>query len=345
MKGAVLGLAFVLLGDIARVEASNFTCVDRARSLLAKQGVLPPGWRSMTSPPGVYSVCASELRTDKLGTESGYDVRVPPSSIRRGSPFDGEHPRDTDQYAQTGTDVYVSIRAYKFQDIDITQGTMQLKTWLRMWWSDPRLAWDPAEYGGLDKTFYVASVNSNLETEEIWSPDIELYNSKTTIAESFDASLAEVDDKGNVYWVRQGSLQVLCKFSDVVNFPDDKPLCHFEMGGWMYSEQFQGIYLKEPDELDADDGFFFDNQEVTSQPSYAQFRISPENGTSATLVNYSYGSNWQYPVILATVRVERVNTTSWELLITFPTIFLACLSILVCFVKMSASERLSFGSA
>ena len=45
------------------------------------------------------------------------------------------------------------------------------------------------------------------------------------------AQLAEVDHEGNVYWVRQGLLQVLCKFSDVVNFPEDEPSCNFEMGG------------------------------------------------------------------------------------------------------------------
>ena len=99
-----------------------------------------------------YWAHATYLRGDLL---SSYDKAVPPSSVR------------TAGYSQAGTDVQLQVRFFKVQQVTTTEGRMALKVWLRMWWSDLRLSWDPAAYGGITQVKFNAASFSLPEDTEI----------------------------------------------------------------------------------------------------------------------------------------------------------------------------------
>lgn len=103
--------------------------------------------------------------------------------------------------------------------------------WMRIEWVDPRLTWNPAEYGNLTKTWmWIGDGGSGGETSEIWTPDLELWNLDEGLRESFADAFAQVSNDGRVYWSRPGHLRPACKFGGLVNFPFDVLTCTMEFG-------------------------------------------------------------------------------------------------------------------
>ncbi|KAH9499313.1 Acetylcholine receptor subunit alpha-like 1 [Bulinus truncatus] len=68
--------------------------------------------------------------------------------------------------------VKMGIRLSQLIDIDEKNQIMTTNVWLRQEWTDHKLTWRTAEYGGVDH-LYVPS-------ENIWLPDIILYNKWST---------------------------------------------------------------------------------------------------------------------------------------------------------------------
>ena len=268
----------------------------------------------------LFSSFTTQLRNDKLGS---YDPRVAPPMNR-----------DPAGPSQAGVDVDVEIDIFKLQRVDVAEGGLALKIWFRLLWTDERLAWDPAAYGGVTQTWYAAADVPNIELNEIWSPDLTVYNSAVTIGGSFDAEYARVEYDGRVSWSRPGTLELLCRYSDIVNFPLDHPECKFEVGGWAMDNGYQGIRSV---------NFTHDALSLsTTQPGYAKFSIV---STDADIISHEYEAfpdeNW--PVVIATIRLKRVNWFSWILITTLPTIFLTYIAMLVPFLPPECEERLGYG--
>ena len=84
-----------------------------------------------------YADHSRQLRSDLL---AAYDRFVPPKSSRGLV------------VSEAGTDVELSIKFFKVKEVDASKGSMELKVWLRMYWKDERLSWDPVQYGGITRT-------------------------------------------------------------------------------------------------------------------------------------------------------------------------------------------------
>ena len=185
---------------------------------------------------------AAHLRRDILNRDT-FDRLAPPTSIRA-SPS-----------SASGTDVGIQIRFFKVQEVVAAKGSMRLKVWVRMTWSDTRLAWNESEYGGLTTTYFQGEQYAGAETAEIWTPDISAYNADVGLVFTLEPSLASVSSSGAVFYSRPGSLEIMCKFSGLVAFPFDKLSCAVEFGGWGLSGAQQGIDL-------LDGGYALSTQEV-----------------------------------------------------------------------------------
>eukprot|EP00966_Prymnesium_polylepis_P245295 5674630-Prymnesium_polylepis.2 len=108
-----------------------------------------------------YSGKASTLRGVLL---SGYDSVVPP-------PGDGVE-RETNYGAttETATVVEMVIRFIHADSVDAAKGTMRLSVWVTFSWTDSRLAWNPADHGGITFTYFRALAVTDAESTEIWVP-------------------------------------------------------------------------------------------------------------------------------------------------------------------------------
>ena len=96
-----------------------------------------------TTSPATFSTAftneTTRLRRDLLGT-SGYDKMVPPLSDRA---------TEGVEYSSAGTDIAIQTRFFKVETVRASHGDMRLKIWLRTYWTDLRLSWNPDDYGGL----------------------------------------------------------------------------------------------------------------------------------------------------------------------------------------------------
>ena len=86
-----------------------------------------------------YTPTASRLRADLL---QAYDKFTPPTATRTA---------ESGTTSRAGTDVGLQVRFFKVQEVRANEGVMRLKVWVRMEWSDTRLAWDPAAYDGIEQ--------------------------------------------------------------------------------------------------------------------------------------------------------------------------------------------------
>ena len=141
---------------------------------------------------------------------------------------------------ETGLPVEMDINFHRVYDVDVVNPHLDLIVWFELEWVDPRLTWDPKEYGNHTKTrFWISDGSAGGEMSEIWTPDIELWNLDEGLADSLEDAYAVVSYDGSVFWSRPGHLRPACKYRGLERFPFDKLECTIELGSWSYS----GMYL------------------------------------------------------------------------------------------------------
>lgn len=121
--------------------------------------------------------------------------------------------------------VGLGLRLSQLIDVDERNQIMTTNVWLTQTWSDTKLKWDPVQYGGVDR-LYVPS-------EEIWLPDIVLYNNADGNYEVTLMTKAILFPDGIVYWEPPVVYKSSCSM-DVEFFPFDKQLCVLKFGSWTY---------------------------------------------------------------------------------------------------------------
>ena len=274
---------------------------------------------------------ASALRT-AITTAPGFDKLVPPNSDRSRTSTE-----ELGTYSNTGTDVKVSIRFFKVEEVKVSEGLMRLKVWWRMKWRDDRLAWNASHYGGLTETYYLADEVTKSEVTEIWLPDIQPLNVKSGLYHTLEPSMAKVNSDGDVYWSRPGSLEIMCKFSGIIMFPMDTLKCKTEVGGWMWSGINQGILLDGP-------GYTFDMgdaQEETAGASYQEMSIT---NVTAVMRKYFYAGDDHepWPVIQYTITLER-RYLSYMIFMVVPGLLTTLLSFAVFWADTASADALGYG--
>lgn len=208
--------------------------------------------------PGMALDNSSAVQCHLLGEGSGYNKQVPPPG---------------------GTAVRMALNLAKIYGLDMVRGTFDLQVWLRMKWVDTRLAWDSKATGVTSLSVF--GDNSDLETSQVWVPDIEMYNAVDSTYEFTRKDLA-VYPSGTVVWSRPGRLNALCDQQGLQNFPFDKIKCRLSFGGWWLSEATQNLTFYTVSE----DGTGAWSNENLPSLSFQQYTIK-EVGQSRKNVKYA----------------------------------------------------------
>lgn len=110
-------------------------------------------------------------------------------------------------------------------DIDERKSTFEADVWLKMMWSDKRLAWDKSEFD-VDVL--------RMSSGEIWRPDTTLYNS-ATLFEMMKCSEANtlIYPNGDVLWVPPCHLSAHCNLTLNTN-PYGPQKCPLKFGSWTF---------------------------------------------------------------------------------------------------------------
>jgi cation transporter family protein len=215
----------------------------------------------------------------------------------------------------------VAFRA--FNSIDQVEGTLTANIWLRHWWKDGNLGWDPELYNG------IADIAVNTEPgaeHSVWVPDIYLYNTAEKPMEQLDYSRAHVYYDGSIIWSRPGIITSTCTF-DLRYFPYDTQHCLFKFGSWVYHDSQMNLTK---DEGSIDISNFQDNDgwnlvDYSSTLNFVKYTCCPE----------------LYPDITFNVTLERLPGY-YTLNIITPAYATSSLMIISFLVPWDSGERISF---
>jgi len=304
----------------------NTTCSDF--DYLYRFSILPPTYGLTTNIPGTCrsdsgynriselcckaSVpkyeCEQNIHEFLLGDDSSYNSAVPPiDSI--------DNPLN----------VSVSIIYNALQDVNVEAGTASIFLTIFMSWTDPRLAWNVADY---DTCSNVIDVFTGHEVGKtfIWVPDFDLLNQIEGI-QSLPDFKANVYSDGTVSWVMNGGIQAFCAFSGLANIPFDTLGCQliFSQHSRGYSELVNYVFSM-PDVITV--GIF--------DMTYNEWTLIPELTNQGL---FSNGDSAYYDIYFQRATKHYINS------ILLPTILLTYLSFFTYLLDLRIGERLGFGMA
>nr|CDS25485.1 nicotinic acetylcholine receptor subunit alpha 8 [Hymenolepis microstoma] len=123
------------------------------------------------------------------------------------------------------TTVYLGLRPSQFIDVDEQKEVMRTLVWLEQEWQEPLLSWDPQKYENIQSI--------HIPAEELWRPDIVLYNNVNGKYEITTMTRAEVFFNGTVRWMPPALYLSACRI-DMEYFPYDEQTCAMRFGSWTY---------------------------------------------------------------------------------------------------------------
>uniref|UniRef100_A0AC35TLB6 Acetylcholine receptor subunit alpha-type unc-38 n=1 Tax=Rhabditophanes sp. KR3021 TaxID=114890 RepID=A0AC35TLB6_9BILA len=130
--------------------------------------------------------------------------------------------------------IKLKLRLSQIIDVHEIDQLMTVSVWLKQVWIDPKLSWNPKNYGGVDVLY--------VPYESIWCPDIVLYNNADSNYNITISTKATLSPNGTVYWAPPAVFKSSCQI-DITWFPFDEQTCSLKFGSWTYSEELLNLEL------------------------------------------------------------------------------------------------------
>ncbi|CAH1252061.1 CHRNA10 [Branchiostoma lanceolatum] len=129
--------------------------------------------------------------------------------------------------------VYLDVVLH--QIIEVVSKSQLLITNLRVkqYWKDEFLVWDHAEFNGLSKI--------RIPSEQIWRPDIYLFNRQQEEEVVIPDTWAELNHTGHVKWTYIITMRSTC-LQRLLGFPHDEQVCPLQFGSWTNDIQALSLY-------------------------------------------------------------------------------------------------------
>ncbi|XP_066270261.1 neuronal acetylcholine receptor subunit alpha-10-like [Branchiostoma lanceolatum] len=192
--------------------------------------------------------------------------------------------------------------------------------WMRQYWTDEYLSWDPDDYYGLDVV--------RIQSSAIWRPDIVIYNG--IFAEGYAElpdTKATISSEGEVTYLYPFTFTASCKIN-VADFPYDTQTCPLKFGSWSYD----GLAIDVVNKSSTGDLEFDHNGIWTVIDLPAQRNV------------VTYGaSDVPYPDVTFHVVIQR-QSMYYIFFIFFPSILIVVISLMSFMIPPESGEKLSLSS-
>ncbi|KAH9490237.1 Acetylcholine receptor subunit alpha-type acr-16 [Bulinus truncatus] len=123
-------------------------------------------------------------------------------------------------------------------DLDERNQILTTNVWATYMWNDIYLAWNASEYGDIETV--------RVNNDDIWKPDIKLYNYADTRLEEKREALCVLSSNGDVVWIPQAVFKSSCSI-DIRHFPFDVQKCEMKFGSWTYDGSKLDLQFRYPD--------------------------------------------------------------------------------------------------
>ncbi|XP_041037663.1 neuronal acetylcholine receptor subunit alpha-7-like isoform X1 [Carcharodon carcharias] len=184
-------------------------------------------------------------------------------------------------------------------------------------WQDHYLQWNESEYPGVK--------NIRFRSDQIWIPDILLYNSADGDFDSTFKTNVLVNSSGHCTFIPPGIFMSFCSI-DVRWFPFDIQKCKLKFGSWTYDGWLLDLQM-----LDADLSGFIPNGE------WDLIGVPGQRNE----IYYEY-CKAPYPDITFHIMIRR-RTLYYALNLLIPCMLLSCMALLVFLLPAESGEKISLG--
>ncbi|XP_077988495.1 neuronal acetylcholine receptor subunit alpha-10-like [Glandiceps talaboti] len=204
-------------------------------------------------------------------------------------------------------------------DLDEKNQVLTSNLWVRMYWYDDSLKWNPDDYGGTTVIIIPADI--------IWLPDIVLYN---TADESFSGMMntnAQAYSDGSVAYYAPAIFKSTCKIN-VKYFPFDEQRCKMQFGSWAFHGFLINIVNKSSI---GDTNNFMDNGEwqlvgMPVQRNVFYYGCCPE----------------PYPDVTFTIIIQR-RALFYMFNLLLPCMLISAITLLDFYLPADAGEKVTLG--
>ncbi|KAJ8247789.1 hypothetical protein GJAV_G00250370 [Gymnothorax javanicus] len=215
--------------------------------------------------------------------------------------------------------VRFGLKISQLVDVDEKNQLMTTNVWLWQEWTDYKLRWNPDEYGGI--------TSIRVPSENIWLPDIVLYENADGRFEGSIMTKAIVRANGTIMWTPPASYKSACTM-DVTFFPFDRQNCSMKFGSWTYDGNMVDLVLLD-DHVDRKD--FFDNGE---------WEILNATGMKGNRRDGLYS----FPFVTYSFILKRLPLF-YTLFLIIPCLGLSFLTVLVFYLPSDEGEKLSLSTS
>uniref|UniRef100_A0A8C6PC70 Neuronal acetylcholine receptor subunit alpha-7 n=1 Tax=Nothobranchius furzeri TaxID=105023 RepID=A0A8C6PC70_NOTFU len=225
-----------------------------------------------------------------------------------------ERPVGNDSHPLT---VFFTLSLIQIMDVDEKNQVLTSNMWLQMSWFDHYLQWNQSEHPGVK--------NLRFTTDQIWTPDILLYNSADDDFDSTFKTNVLVNSSGFAKYLPPGIFMSTCNV-DVRWFPFDIQKCELKFGSWTYDGWLLDLQM-----TDADISGYMPNGEWDLI------------GVPGTRNEVFYDCCKEpYPDVTFVITIRR-RTLYYALNLLIPCVLLSSMTLLIFVLPADSGEKISLG--
>uniref|UniRef100_A0A8C1GBR2 Neuronal acetylcholine receptor subunit alpha-7 n=1 Tax=Cyprinus carpio TaxID=7962 RepID=A0A8C1GBR2_CYPCA len=213
--------------------------------------------------------------------------------------------------------VFLSMSLIQIMDVDEKNQVLTSNIWLNMHWYDHYLQWNQSEYPGVK--------NLRFTTDQVWTPDILLYNSADDKFDSTFKSNIVVNSSGYCNYLPPGIFMSTCNV-DVRWFPFDIQKCELKFGSWTFDGWLLDLQMNEAD--------------ISGYMPNGEWDLVGVPGTRNEL--FYDCCKEPYPDVTFVVTIRR-RTLYYALNLLVPCILLSSMTLLIFLLPADSGEKISLG--
>ncbi|XP_053717814.1 cholinergic receptor, nicotinic, alpha 11 isoform X2 [Synchiropus splendidus] len=225
-----------------------------------------------------------------------------------------ERPVGNDSHPIT---VIFTLSLIQIMDVDEKNQVLTSNMWLRMSWYDHYLQWNQTEHPGVK--------NLRFTTDQIWTPDILLYNSADDDFDSTFKTNVLVNSSGYAEYQPPGIFMSTCNV-DVRWFPFDIQRCKLKFGSWTYDGWLLDLQVNDAD--------------ISGYMANGEWDLIGVPGTRNEL--FYDCCKEPYPDATYIVTIRR-RTLYYALNLLIPCVLLSSMTLLIFVLPADSGEKISLG--
>ncbi|XP_072304114.1 cholinergic receptor, nicotinic, alpha 11 [Eucyclogobius newberryi] len=225
-----------------------------------------------------------------------------------------ERPVGNDSHPLT---VVFSLSLIQIMDVDEKNQVLTSNMWLRMSWYDHYLQWNQTEHPGVK--------NLRFSHDQIWTPDILLYNSADDDFDSTFKTNILVNSSGYAEYLPPGIFMSTCNV-DVRWFPFDIQKCELKFGSWTYDGWLLDLQMTDAD--------------ITGYMPNGEWDLIGVPGTRSE--QFYDCCKEPYPDVTFVITIRR-RTLYYALNLLIPCVLLSSMTLLIFVLPADSGEKISLG--